>query len=504
MTHCCCPATLLLGLLLVCHPNLALPLLLPDVTTTPIQRIDLSTFTSISDQTKHIQEHIALRRPVVFTNHANLQHHWPAFSKWTSPHYLSTAFDHLPLPVKVSTSPVFTLYALDAKRGHHESALQGGLEKDQRRYRFQNVTIEDTLYPEQSTSNDAHTDHPYRYYAGPLPSGLATDVQLADLIVPEVSASMSRGIVWMGNQGVTAQLHYDRSFNMFVQVVGQKSFYLFPPTASFSLFPSFSGSRRQCRYQFPLLDSATCDGDHPRSAARSSTDDGPAPTATLATLQPGDLLYVPPFYYHTVVSLSPQTISYSVLSPSLEEYYYSSALYAKVNFVALGQPGSRRLRLGVVLYINRILKSLALPFDIFMASLYETRHAVSAGETGEAEEEVVEDKSQCQCKNKIERFKIEKLLGKGPLKEAVKNVTEAFEKIRVVGGEGPFRILLQDYIEELLVFVTVEKEGGEVGSAGTVEKEVEVGGKEQKSGERRQTLNRVAQVIRRCWKTTPD
>ena len=503
MTHCCCPATLLLGLLLVCHPNLALPLLLPDVTTTPIQRIDLSTFTSISDQTKHIQEHITLRRPVVFTNHANLQHHWPAFSKWTSPHYLSTAFDHLPLPVKVSTSPVFTLYALDAKRGHHESALQGGLEKDQRRYRFQNVTIEDTLYPEQSTSNDAHTDHPYRYYAGPLPSGLATDVQLADLIVPEVSASMSRGIVWMGNQGVTAQLHYDRSFNMFVQVVGQKSFYLFPPTTSFSLFPSFSGSRRQCRYQFPLLDSATCDGDHPRSTAGSSTDDGPAPTATLATLQPGDLLYVPPFYYHTVVSLSPQTISYSVLSPSLEEYYYSSALYAKVNFVALGHPGSRRLRLGAVLYINRILKTLALPFDIFMASLYETRHAVSAGEAGKAEEEVVENKSQCQCKNKIERFKIEKLLGKGPLKEAVKNVTEAFEKIRGVGGEGPFRILLQDYIEELLVFVTVEKEGGEVGSAGTAV-EAGVEGQEQKSGERRQTLNRVAQVIRRCWKTTTD
>ena len=136
-----------------------------------------------------------------------------------------------------------------------------------------------------------------------------------------------------------------------------------------------------------------------------------------------------------------------------------------------------------------------------MASLYETRHALSAGEAGK---EVVEDKSQCQCKNKIERFKIEKLLGKGPLKQAVKNVTEAFEKIRGVGGEGPFRILLQDYIEELLVFVTVEKEGGEVGSAGTVEKEVEVGGKEQKSGERRQTLNRVAQVIRRCWKTTTD
>ena len=57
--------------------------------------------------------------------------------------------------------------------------------------------------------------------------------------------------------------------------------------------------------------------------------------------------FVPPFHFHTVVSLSPKTISYSVLSPSLDEYYYAKALYAKANpyfilFSMQGAPSNRR------------------------------------------------------------------------------------------------------------------------------------------------------------------
>ena len=452
-------------------------LLLPDLITTAVERVDLENST-LSETSELLLQITTNRKPIIVTGYNKIKS-WKAFEKWKSPKYLSSAFYHETLPVKVSDQPVFTLYALDAKRGSNENVLQGGEEHNVRGYKFQNITLMNALYSNSSVKDN---NGKYKYYAGRLPPLMQEDVRLSDLVVKEVDKKMSRGIVWLGNKGVTAQTHYDRSFNMFVQVIGSKSFYLFPPSGTGSLFgpyyddeddnnfcylhPSYSGSRRQCRYTFPLIDNHdhhTCGNNSSNNNECSSrAPSAAAPSAMLATLQPGELLYVPPFYFHTVVSLSPQTLSYSVLSPSSEEFFYSSALYAQVNFLNLGKRGSRRLRLGVKMYIDRILMKMKRNrknniAHSEMQSLYHSRHApLKKNDDNDNDNDKVE--FYCSFKSKIEKIRVTKLLGKETLRSAVTNVTNAFEKIHIVSKNvGVGQILLHDLIEELLVFATTNE-----------------------------------------------
>ena len=57
----------------------------------------------------------------------------------------------------------------------------------------------------------------------------------------------SYGMIWMGNAGVTANCHYDRSHNIFIQLHGRKKWTLFPPTdwKSLYLYPSIHPSYHQ-------------------------------------------------------------------------------------------------------------------------------------------------------------------------------------------------------------------------------------------------------------------
>ena len=454
----------------------ATSLQLPDLPTTPVLRIDLSHLTP-TEQAISIRRHIDQGTPVVFQNSSVAG--WPAVNKWLSEQYVSAAFNHEPLQVKVSKQPVFTLYALDAKR-RQEDILQGGAEELNRKYKYEPMTVQELFHDDKPAKN-------FCYYSGEMPDIMQHDVHLEDLVVNTVNSKMSRGILWMGNQGVTAQTHFDRSYNMFAQIVGQKSFYLYPPGhwRDLHLYPSFFGSRRQCRYQFPLTISGHSEETCNTTTTTSSNENTRTPPISmLATLEPGELLYIPPFYFHTVVSLSTPTISYSVLSPSAEEFYYSEALYARVPFNRVGASGSRNLLLGVKLYIDQILSSLHRHHQHVIRTLYASRHEHLPGTVLRPEDQIVvpsPDGSNpwCTFRSKIEQFKLEKKLGKKQLKEAVNNVTRVFDGSKIQ-NVGAVEILLHDLIEELLVFATADGGGGEGG--------------EGKDGRRR-----VARVLRGCW-----
>tara|TARA_B100000780_G_scaffold19842_1_gene12821 strand:+ start:282 stop:1703 length:1422 start_codon:yes stop_codon:yes gene_type:complete len=445
---------------------------LPDIPTTPIRRIDLANL-SLHEQTKSIKNHIATGKPVIF-QHSSISK-WPALNKWKSTEYLSQAFNHHPLAVKVANHPVFTLFALDAKRGD-ETVLQGGTEDENRKYVFRDMSVNELF--------NKKNDNEYRYYAGETPSAMQNDVHLKELIVDNVNNEMSRSILWMGSKGTTAGTHYDRSYNMFAQIVGRKSFYIYPPDhwKHLYLHPSFSGSRRQCRYKFPLTSDASSiikgngyENDNNNGNANDNNNDNTTcttaenrKTAMHGVLNPGELLYVPPFYFHTVVSLSLQTVSYSVLSPSTDEFNYASALYAKVDFAKLGNVGSRKHRLGVKLYLDQILLSIDRKQAI--RDLYVSRHSKIGGEDDLLMDEV--DPFYCKFKSKIERIKIERKLGKKKLKKAIRSVSKVFTID--IDDQGIRDILLHDLIEELLVFATstVKNEDG----------------------------RRVARILKRCWK----
>ena len=199
--------------------------------------------------------------------------------------------------------------------------------------------------------------------APPTPTaraGLGADSLCGDMILAlgGFGREGTQANAWAGGRGTTAHLHYDSFHNLYAHVLGRKSFRLFPARASLalhvhsSLHPhayqsqlpadelmqrSFSeGLLQQVRGQldggvnaslplgltgFPLWASAMSTPDF----SGSSNTPAAAPLGLLhaslgaiaGVLEPGDVLYIPPFWWHHVTAES-ASFSVNVWCPSLE------------------------------------------------------------------------------------------------------------------------------------------------------------------------------------------
>jgi hypothetical protein len=107
--------------------------------------------------------------------------------------------------------------------------------------------------------------------------------------------------LWLGKKGVVACTHYDAKHNLYLQVFGRKRFEIAPPdmVRDCKPFPKFHPHARQCR-------------ESPRSML-------------VVDLNPGDLLYLPPFWLHRVESLD-TSASLSYWSDCEENFVYDRLL----------------------------------------------------------------------------------------------------------------------------------------------------------------------------------
>ena len=110
-------------------------------------------------------------------------------------------------------------------------------------------------------------------------------------------------ILWIGAANVSAVAHYDHAHNAYVQVQGYKRFILAPPAASLSMYqhPAPSHSHRQSR----ILDLSSVN-----ASEFPMFKDAPLQAVTVG---PGDVLYIPPLWFHNVKALT-TSISVSVWS----------------------------------------------------------------------------------------------------------------------------------------------------------------------------------------------
>ncbi len=111
---------------------------------------------------------------------------------------------------------------------------------------------------------------------------------------PGTSSSSSESILWVGSTGAVTQGHYDLSHNMYVQVLGEKQVVLFPPTAQMRV-PSMT-------HKFHRQSALDIQG---WLQGRQTIDTAVASEALIVTLSPGDVLYIPPFWYHHLRAVSP-------------------------------------------------------------------------------------------------------------------------------------------------------------------------------------------------------
>jgi len=113
-----------------------------------------------------------------------------------------------------------------------------------------------------------------------------------DLLIPDYCSSTPDINIWLGPKGTVSPLHHDPKHNLLTQVRGHKKVLLFPPQQE-GLYPFSS----ECL----MSNTSQVDPEKP------DFDQFPQFLTTKGLsclLGPGDVLYIPPKWWHHVRSLS--------------------------------------------------------------------------------------------------------------------------------------------------------------------------------------------------------
>eukprot|EP01119_Soliformovum_irregulare_P012952 TRINITY_DN3400_c0_g1_i3.p1 TRINITY_DN3400_c0_g1~~TRINITY_DN3400_c0_g1_i3.p1 ORF type:complete len:465 (-),score=105.57 TRINITY_DN3400_c0_g1_i3:144-1538(-) len=131
-------------------------------------------------------------------------------------------------------------------------------------------------------------------------SPLYDDILPHDIL--SVSKSPSYVGIWMGQKGVSANTHYDIEYNFYVQIYGEKRWTIWPPESHWDMYlsPRLGPNYRQSQVDF----NAPIDLQKYPSFSQVG--------GYQTILRPGDVLYLPPLWFHKVDSIGPDDVIISV------------------------------------------------------------------------------------------------------------------------------------------------------------------------------------------------
>jgi len=279
--------------------------------TRPVLRI---THESLIEQGRTYQEFAATAtEPVIITSSLACQ--WIAASRWT-PNYLSAA---LPRSVQVyhrRNYPVFIPYHDDKPLEEFVDHLYS--------WEHHNAPVEVTTQRVLGLQSDPRvSDSDFLYFIRNvqyLPPQLWKDIQpLNNFTVNQADIQAN---LWMGAANITTATHYDGTYNFFFQVQGTKRWTLFPPSTSMYVFPClhpFYANSQVDIHQTPSQ-------PEPRFAASPYGSPSFFPkfwnaatdvVALEANLSRGELLLVPPYWFHHVQTVT-TSVSLNIISDSTQ------------------------------------------------------------------------------------------------------------------------------------------------------------------------------------------
>ena len=150
------------------------------------------------------------------------------------------------------------------------------------------------------------------YAAGPvedvLPPKLLADIGAASAFFPEGGEGGEEVMnVWMGSANTTAAMHYDTSSNYYIPLQGRKRFTLLPPSVqSRGLYPALHPYYRHLRPAAVASVLGSANGIAQHAAGLREVVVGP-----------GDVLFIPAFWFHQVETLDPGgALALNLWSPS--------------------------------------------------------------------------------------------------------------------------------------------------------------------------------------------
>ena len=154
------------------------------------------------------------------------------------------------------------------------------------------------------------------YYFGSVPESLKRDLKPDRLLYnTDKDYSAGKQFIWLSSAGMITHGHFDQDFNFFVQLVGEKRFTLWSASQHemLSVYPRVHPMWHKSRVnmmapdvsKFPLF-------------SRSQ--------AIQVTVGAGDVLFIPPYTWHYVETLSP-SVSLSTWSHDYQLYDHMKAIY---------------------------------------------------------------------------------------------------------------------------------------------------------------------------------
>jgi hypothetical protein len=213
---------------------------------------------------------------------------WKAMTRWNSEEYL---IQHLPTLFRVRAGPTSTFTYWQANKPFSKRYPQP----------FQLLNMTSSRFFDELNSKASSERTRTLYYSHQIFHPLGAPLLIEDLRAEKDEEtfldidSFEKGRVnlWIGGKGTIAQAHYDPEDNWFIQISGTKRFFLSPPNDWEELcpFPLPHPSDRQSQANFSFNSFNACEN----SGSASIWE---------ATLLPGDLLYLPAYWWHRVEALS--------------------------------------------------------------------------------------------------------------------------------------------------------------------------------------------------------
>lgn len=289
---------------------------------------------------------------------------------------------------------------------------------------------------------------------------LSVDAQpRAFLFLDEESAGMDDVTLWAGEAGTTSHTHYDAWPNAFTQVYGQKRFLLWAPEdwRGLALHPHAHPAHRGSQLDFDehngLLVGCTPPSwvQRMRSLWGGSDEDAVTTCAVpfCAELSPGEVLLLPPFWFHRVTSLTFST-ALSALSLGEQGGRFDRACRQGLPAYLLDRTAPPTMRAALVRrFITSLVHALMPPDEAstyVRRALVETRYApldsakplrceVPFGSCGEDPSAYIAAAAAAEEQ------------------EVVKRVAEALApRPSARALDGVSHIILQDYIEHVAGF----------------------------------------------------
>jgi Cupin-like domain len=240
------------------------------------------------------------KKPVIITGMIS---EWPAFERW-SIEYLNEKVGHKEVEVSVSTNEIFGF--------------------DTETHAFQKKMMRFSEFTNWIMQNDRRG---VRYYLHTCPIETDFPELLEDVIIPDYFRKpMLMKNIWVGTDRNVTALHWDAAQNLLCQVRGQKRLVLFEPSETPYLYPFDVHSKTPHISHIRDIDNVNVN-EFPKFSKAKSIE---------CTINPGEMLFLPPFWWHHVYSIGQLNIALNFWW----DVNFSDFLAPQVRRFIVGKPGA--------------------------------------------------------------------------------------------------------------------------------------------------------------------